>query len=1649
MRHRGGRRRRRWRRRVALGLPPVDGRDAGRGGRACQGRRGPAESWGQGGGGLGRRRNPAPREDPARPPATGPAQNMNGGAADEAPSKEGQDPRRVAPDDGPSEKRCPGVLACIPDNNQQPKAVPAACEQSAPRKDARSEQDKCNREPSGGRGRASGDRGSDDGPKRERSRPQRAGSREDARLPKERRSHRKRSHQDGSPRRRSASPEREREHEHEHEHERSRRSHSRDRHGRRERSRDRDRRGSSGRKRSRHRRSERSRSGSPSRHRSTWNRDWRVYSSPDIGQPRPPGLWRGAEDGVALAHPPCFSVSRLRPTRLTARGAVSTVAWSADTEVLLAGVQGGKRRATTAGAACSETCDSRNQDDWGPPSQAGLEGRRVPPGEENCGLLEECSSTFVVTQVLFATCELGVFDLLAEVPEALGLAAVAARLGVSSRGTELLLDACVSLKLLQVEVRREKAVYENTELASTYLARASPKPQQDMLLYASRTTYLGWGQLAAAVRDRRNQYLKAFGVPSEELFTAIYRCHSSVVMLAGMRRKAGHTCTLDTGKLPEQTQDWSYGIRGWGSVEGKTAAVSTNPRSGFRRPRSSLLTQYCLPIEEGRNARVALRIPGPVGGSGAVAKACMSLYPGSQITVFDIPDVVQTANRHFSFPEDERIGLCEGDFFKDCLPEPDLGILARVPHDWTDEKCSHLLVRTYQACKTDTWTAWSLGGRHPPVATATLDHLGQDRDACLPADGANDRVYGKSIEGKYDIEGRRQHQEKGEVWANPGPEEHTRFSVPEGRALQRRNLHPRPQDPRNISAPMLLHKGIIVPGVVPAPCKRLKMMVLDLKSLGLISGRRKEFKDRLPVRYARYSSTMLKKRPDGKCGGERAAQLRAAGELRTSKRRRKDTERAKRERAGHRKTYDKCVGGVPSLEKVGQLKTGSMDCIRTGDIPDIRNRELQALFCLTMFKIRATIHIKKVALINAKYPFSAYERCDVRKRRNMLCNIKQLSGGKDVMSTHKVTEVYSTRTATRNQESEVGTHLMTTAKNCYSEHPFSKTHQYFGVMATVVIRREESKCHKTMTAETRHEQGCPACHDHQLYLSGRAERHGWWAGLWFTLPTTCLCWTSARMKSVPNVWISGSLAAVMFDGEGNVTQDVEDHISLALRLLLRTLSLETIPDGPAGRSCVTVCNLSKYPLNYPDSQGLNSPISVTNHLAEKALFLESLAGWLKKTQKVHKPFQLEHLLRREGVQHWIHQNYTLIDYLLTVSPEPFITTTTTTTVTAATVVDYGYNDCSNQDWRNYYHNHEVYYYNRTIYCYKRSYHYNDYSNLHNCYDCCSYKYPSYNRHYNCYIYCHSYNNYYNYYDYKLLPGYCHNRNTYYYYNCYYHCRYNRDYCNSDYSNWRYYNCYYYYKHSNSDDDYWYIIAMATATAVTANGTTRTTTAATVTITTTTAIATATVTATTISITTPITTTTTTVARATKTTIITTTATIITTAPTTVIALSATTTVTTAVMSYYCCYKHYFNYYWCDNDNDCNNQWYYNYYYNYYIYYYNYNNYQYQCSYYYNRTTSNTTTTIFTSIATTTSVTTINTAITSIATTMTTMIAPTTITAPIVTTATTICYYNYCHSCQGVGVLKIPFTTQLCKLYVAERKVALLPSGSLTEAEIEH
>uniref|UniRef100_G3TW87 Acetylserotonin O-methyltransferase n=1 Tax=Loxodonta africana TaxID=9785 RepID=G3TW87_LOXAF len=225
-------------------------------------------------------------------------------------------------------------------------------------------------------------------------------------------------------------------------------------------------------------------------------------------------------------------------------------------------------------------------------------------------LLNEYSNGFMISQVLFTACELGVFDLLAEAPEPLGSAVVAARLGTSPRGTELLLDACASLELLTVETRGERAVCQNTELSRTFLARASPKSQHNMQLYLSRTTYLCWGHLAAAVREGKNQYTKAFGVPSNELFTAIYRSEA------------------------EQLQ-FMRGLQEAWSVHGGAVMAAFD------------LSPFPLICDLG-------------GGSGALARECVSLYPECRVIVFDVSEVVRMAKKHFSFPGEEQVSFREG-----------------------------------------------------------------------------------------------------------------------------------------------------------------------------------------------------------------------------------------------------------------------------------------------------------------------------------------------------------------------------------------------------------------------------------------------------------------------------------------------------------------------------------------------------------------------------------------------------------------------------------------------------------------------------------------------------------------------------------------------------------------------------------------------------------------------------------------------------------------------------------------------------------------------------------------------------------------------------------------------------------------------------
>ncbi|XP_033866463.1 acetylserotonin O-methyltransferase [Acipenser ruthenus] len=256
---------------------------------------------------------------------------------------------------------------------------------------------------------------------------------------------------------------------------------------------------------------------------------------------------------------------------------------------------------------------------------------------------------FLVSKTLFAACELGVFDFLLVSEQSTSSADIAKGLKTSVDGMERLLMACVGLQLLHADIQNGEALYSNTELSRIYLTRTSPKSLFHSIQYNSQTIYLCWHYLADAVREGKNQYEKAFGVSSGDLFEALYRSDEEMITFMKLMNSVWNICGKDV-----------------------VTAFDLSPFQSI----------YDLG-----------------GCSGAVAKQCVSAYPESMVTIFDLPKVVQMAKEHFVSSDERRISFHEGDFFRDPIPASDLYILARILHDWTDEKCLELLIKVNKACK--------------------------------------------------------------------------------------------------------------------------------------------------------------------------------------------------------------------------------------------------------------------------------------------------------------------------------------------------------------------------------------------------------------------------------------------------------------------------------------------------------------------------------------------------------------------------------------------------------------------------------------------------------------------------------------------------------------------------------------------------------------------------------------------------------------------------------------------------------------------------------------------------------------------------------------------------------------------------------------
>ncbi|KTF78447.1 hypothetical protein cypCar_00010696 [Cyprinus carpio] len=228
--------------------------------------------------------------------------------------------------------------------------------------------------------------------------------------------------------------------------------------------------------------------------------------------------------------------------------------------------------------------------------------------------LLEYFNGFRISKAIFSACELGVFDLLLQSQKPMSAVEVAQKLGTSEDGVERLLDVLVAIEIVDVEVVQGTAFYSSTDVANQYLAKTSPKSLHDLIIYNSQTIYPLWNNLVDAVREGKNQNEKTFGLPSEEIFSAIYRSEEEMLKFMGLMNS---TWVIDG---------------------------------------HDIVTAFDL-----SNFKTVIDLGGDcfAGCSGALARELAKEYPSSTVTVLDLPAVVQTAQRHFA-QQDDTICFQEG-----------------------------------------------------------------------------------------------------------------------------------------------------------------------------------------------------------------------------------------------------------------------------------------------------------------------------------------------------------------------------------------------------------------------------------------------------------------------------------------------------------------------------------------------------------------------------------------------------------------------------------------------------------------------------------------------------------------------------------------------------------------------------------------------------------------------------------------------------------------------------------------------------------------------------------------------------------------------------------------------------------------------------
>ena len=162
---------------------------------------------------------------------------------------------------------------------------------------------------------------------------------------------------------------------------------------------------------------------------------------------------------------------------------------------------------------------------------------------------------FRESKVLFAACDMGVFDILQDSDAPQSVEDISSKMGSNVDATECLMNTLVAVELLEKKKQDGSWLYSNSVIARQFLTKSSPDSLIDYIKHSNKVIYPLFSNLENAIREGSNQWMRTFGHSKEDVWKDEYSTEGSCLQflsaMHGTSRRFGHAVAtaFDLSKL--------------------------------------------------------------------------------------------------------------------------------------------------------------------------------------------------------------------------------------------------------------------------------------------------------------------------------------------------------------------------------------------------------------------------------------------------------------------------------------------------------------------------------------------------------------------------------------------------------------------------------------------------------------------------------------------------------------------------------------------------------------------------------------------------------------------------------------------------------------------------------------------------------------------------------------------------------------------------------------------------------------------------------------------------------------------------------------------------------------------------------------------